>query len=84
MVIDCLIDFVGEVQDVCKANPTMVFPDDQNCAKYINCSDTGSMLGSYINECTYPDLYSLANKQCEQFDTVACGKRPEPMAPCKL
>lgn len=35
-------------------------------------------------ECSYPDLFSDSSSRCEHFETVACGKRPEPQAPCKF
>ncbi|WAR05417.1 FCGBP-like protein [Mya arenaria] len=71
-----------EIKDVCTANPKMVYPDSQNCQKYINCSAQNTLLGNHIVECTYPDLFSMTTKACEQFDTVNCDKRHEPMAPC--
>lgn len=73
----------AEVKDVCQANPNMVFPDDQNCAKYIDCSARTSQLGNYVMECKYPQLFSTKTGKCENFETVQCDKRVEPQAPCK-
>jgi hypothetical protein len=67
---------------VCQANPTMVFPDSQNCAKYIDCSSPNSPLGSYVKECKYPQLFSTQTKKCEDFENVQCDKRMEPQTPC--
>ncbi|XP_052252891.1 uncharacterized protein LOC127859481 isoform X4 [Dreissena polymorpha] len=72
----------GEVTDVCSANPTLVLQDSQNCAKYINCSLATSLLGNHMQECTYPDLFSMTTKSCDKFEKVNCDQRPEPMAPC--
>ncbi|KAL4228860.1 hypothetical protein ACF0H5_011900 [Mactra antiquata] len=69
----------NEVTKVCQANPTMVFIDPDNCAKYINCSATNN----YMKECTYPDLFSSVTMTCNKFDQVQCNTRKEPMAPCE-
>lgn len=68
----------------CQANPSSIKPDPDNCARYYNCSQLNSTLGSYKMECPYPDLFSVATLRCQQFDTVTCTTRKEPKAPCKL
>lgn len=67
----------AEVNDVCHANPTMLFQDSQHCAIYINCSAT-----HFSMECKYPDLFSTKTNTCDKFETVQCGTRREPQAPC--
>lgn len=65
-----------DVKDYCKAHPTAMIPDDQNCAKLYNCTD-----GKHT-ECTYPDLYNLQTQMCQNFMTTRCDSRTEPQAPC--
>nr|XP_022322146.1 uncharacterized protein LOC111123822 isoform X3 [Crassostrea virginica] len=73
---------IGQINVVCKANPTLLIADPSNCARYYRCSD---MQGNIVpfSECHYPDLYSLRNEICQDFRSVQCGSRPEPQAPCE-
>ena len=54
---------------------------ESNCAKYYNCSK-GMVAGQYVEECPYPDLFSIGSKKCDKFENVSCQNRTEPMAPC--
>ncbi|WAR05418.1 hypothetical protein MAR_020787 [Mya arenaria] len=71
------------IVDYCKAHPGDFVTDPQNCARYFNCSNPQSPLGPYVEECTYPDLYSPALRSCVPFDTVDCLARHEPTSPCE-
>ena len=73
-----------DIPDFCTANPKSILPDPDNCAHFYNCSEKMSPLVSYKHECQYPDLFSTKTRRCENFTTVQCDKRKEPMAPCKL
>ena len=77
-----LLMHIGQINVVCKANPTLVIADPSNCARHYRCSD---MQGDIVpfSECHYPDLYSQSNEICQDFRSVECGSRPEPQAPCK-
>lgn len=81
-----------DVPDYCKANPTDVLPDPDNCAHFFDCSNrtTATHRAAYIvtpqslsQECTYPDLFDANTRQCMLFTSVNCQTRPEPMAPCE-
>lgn len=74
--------FTAKMPNFCQANPSSIKPDPDNCARYFNCSQQNTSLGSYKMECSYPDLFSPATLKCQQFDTVACAARKEPKAPC--
>jgi hypothetical protein len=67
------------IDEFCRANPSVIQEYADNCAMYINCSRPGH----YITECQYPDLYSPLTKSCQPFKSVKCGTRPEPQKPCK-
>ena len=92
-MINFLFIFIVDVPNYCKANPTEVLPDPDNCAHYYNCSI--AMATTYRGgapvvvsqkqmECPYPDLYDPVLKTCANFTSVNCKTRKEPQAPCKL
>ncbi|KAJ8316009.1 hypothetical protein KUTeg_006023 [Tegillarca granosa] len=69
--------------DFCTMNPNKIIPKENSCSQYYNCSNKNSLLGNYINECQYPDLFSRSSLQCENFHSVSCDSRLEPQAPCE-
>lgn len=73
---------VDNIDQFCKSKPGTVRPHPTNCAQYYNCSQT-SVQGDHLFECPYPDLFDSSTLLCRNFTTVPCGKRQEPMAPCK-
>ena len=74
---------LGNIMSYCKANSKAIKPHPTNCAKYVNCSATDSIYGKFIQECTYPQLFSSISLRCEKFESVTCIPRNEPQAPCK-
>ena len=68
----------------CQVHTSDIVTDPSSCARYFNCSDPSSSLGSFQAECKYPDLYSPAVRACLQFESVDCQSRLEPVTPCKL
>jgi hypothetical protein len=54
------------IDEFCRANPSVIQEYADNCAMYINCSRPGH----YITECQYPDLYSPLTKSCQPFKSV--------------
>ncbi|XP_071175832.1 uncharacterized protein [Mytilus edulis] len=74
---------VGNVFDYCKHNPTAVLPHPDNCGQYYNCSNIYTLLGSYIEECSYPKLFDLSTGQCKYYTEVNCGQKSEPKGPCE-
>ena len=63
-------------------NPTAIVANEDNCAKYYNCSVP--LKNNRAQECPYPYLFSRITAKCETFTSVACDSRPEPQNPCKL
>jgi hypothetical protein len=72
----------ADIDSFCRANPTSLKPHPSNCAQYYNCSDVNSRYGRYLEECTYPDLFSSVTMRCQKFQTVSCDAKHEPKAPC--
>lgn len=75
-----LIDNIGSY---CKANPRAIKSHPTNCAQFVDCSAINSPYGKYIQECTYPDLFSVTTMSCQKFESVSCIPKNEPQAPCK-
>ncbi|XP_062614311.1 uncharacterized protein LOC134276045 [Saccostrea cucullata] len=71
------------VNGFCKYHPSSRLPSWINCAQYYDCSMRDSIYQPYLHECTYPQLFSLATLQCEDFHHISCGVRTEPMTPCQ-
>lgn len=69
-----------DIPSYCKSNPSAVLPDPSNCGRYFNCGDPTS---HYRQECVYPQLFSDQSMHCDDFQSVLCGQRSEPQAPCK-
>ena len=78
------MSFIADAKEYCKANPKDLLPVSGNCAQYIDCDLylTGQV-SDPVQECHYPDLWSLTLKSCQNFTSVSCGSRMEPQAPCK-
>lgn len=81
-----------DIPDYCKAHPTELLPDPDNCAKFFNCSESlikprssrsNVAIGKFGYECPYPELYDTMLQMCSNFTKVRCTTRWEPMAPCK-
>ena len=62
-------------------NPNLTLPHPTNCAQFYNCSMPGR---SHRDECKYPTLFNQTTRRCEMFNSVDCGDKTEPQAPCKL
>jgi len=58
-------------------------PNPLNCAQYFDCTKTSSLSEPHLFECPYPDLFNNLTMQCDDFENVQCGRRMEPMDPCK-
>ncbi|VDI54945.1 Hypothetical predicted protein, partial [Mytilus galloprovincialis] len=72
-----------DIDSFCTANPTSLKPHPSNCAQYYNCSDVNSRYGRYLEECTYPDLFSPVTMRCQNYQTVSCDAKHKPKAPCE-
>ncbi|XP_062607658.1 uncharacterized protein LOC134269470 [Saccostrea cucullata] len=70
---------------LCSKNHSAAIPDPENCAKFYNCSKllSSKTLEDMKTECGYPDLFSLSTGRCQNFKTVNCTKRKEPVTPCE-
>jgi len=42
-----------------------------------------SKYGHHLEECQYPELFSMVTMSCEKFESVDCTNKTEPEAPCK-
>ena len=80
----CLCSYSEHIGEFCKYHPTVRLPSWLNCAEYYDCSIKDSIYRPYLHECPYPQLFSSASLQCEDFAQVSCAARPEPMAPCMI
>lgn len=91
-VLNTLPYVLVDIPDYCKAHPTELLPDPDNCAKFFNCSESlikprssrsSVAIGKFGYECPYPELYDTMLQMCSNFTQVRCTTRWEPMAPCK-
>ena len=73
----------GKISDYCQHNPGTVLPHPDNCGQFYNCSSVYTLLGSYIEECSYPKLFDINSRTCLYYTQVNCDKRSEPQGPCK-
>ncbi|XP_061184903.1 uncharacterized protein LOC133192909 isoform X1 [Saccostrea echinata] len=73
------------VDTFCKKRPTRVFPHIANCARYYNCSSMTKdpVLGRYLRECPYPELFNIESLSCVQREAANCRWRYEPRDPCE-
>lgn len=71
---------------LCSKNQSSAIPDPANCAKFYDCSKllSSTTLQDMTTECKYPDLFSVKDGKCQDFKSVNCTTRKEPMAPCML
>lgn len=83
-IIDDLLMIIGDVLSFCSANKKAIAADSLNAAHFINCSNSNSNLSKYIQECTYPQLFSVETNSCQDFRTVPVDSRIVPQAPCEL
>ena len=75
--------FSGNIDEFCKANPTLIVPHPDTCGQYYNCSAM-SKYGHHLQECHYPDLFDEVSLTCKDFEQVKCNQsKHEPEAPCK-
>lgn len=58
-----------------------VFPHEDNCAKYYQCTGSDTPI---ILECPYPRLFDVNTGKCLIYLAVKCGTRRELKDPCKL
>ena len=72
----------GNIGNICQAKPNALIAMAANCAKFYNCSRS-NVVGNVVQECQYPDLFSVSTMKCEAFENVSCLNRSTPMAPCK-
>lgn len=77
-------DLVGDVISFCAANKNTVAADSLNAAHFINCSDPSPALTHFIQECPYPQLFSMETNTCQDFRTIPTDSRIVPQAPCKF
>ncbi|KAL5006727.1 hypothetical protein ScPMuIL_015533 [Solemya velum] len=61
------------IDEECKASNSSILPNPDICHGYYECEF--SQARSY--HCDYPDLFSTESMECEWFDNVTCGSRPE-------
>ena len=75
-----LSDVVGPI---CLDTPDAMLPNPDNCAQYYDCHEENSLLGHYLMECPYPQLFNDELGKCSDYTEVVCGTRFEPKSPCK-
>lgn len=82
----CFLCLIAVLNFLCSKNQSAAIPDPANCAKYYDCSKlfTSTTLQDMTTECKYPDLFSVKDGKCQDFKSVNCTTRKEPMAPCML
>ena len=64
--------------------PTDIAASPLSCAQYFDCAQQVTPLGNYKKECPYPQLFDQTTANCLPYVMVNCGKRFEPIDPCKF
>ncbi|XP_041355816.1 uncharacterized protein LOC121373314 [Gigantopelta aegis] len=72
-----------EAAEKCRQQPTAIIPKGDSCSQFYDCTKMNSLLGAYLDECNYPELFDVTKGTCAAYNTVSCGKRPEPKSPCE-
>ena len=75
--------FLDDPSPYCNVYPNALLPHPENCAQFFDCRQRNTALGNYLRECPYLQLYSIQDKRCHNYQTITCGTRFEPKAPCK-
>ncbi|XP_056000588.1 uncharacterized protein LOC130048213 [Ostrea edulis] len=78
-----LVKLIGltatKVEEICRLQPSLIFPHPDECQLYYNCSVTYTDIPihseQHLQECRYPDVFSTQTLQCENFTAVCCGAR---------
>ncbi|XP_041360363.1 uncharacterized protein LOC121376525 [Gigantopelta aegis] len=85
--------YVVEIKRVYPNHPCVfskeevVLPHPTHCHWFYNCtlsveSDDWMYHEALTQECPYPKQFSLATRQCENYEDVDCGTRKDAKAPC--
>ncbi|KAK3101070.1 hypothetical protein FSP39_000733 [Pinctada imbricata] len=76
-----------DIEFLCNNNRTGLFAHPTQCALYYNCSHVyqavPTFLEQYLQECTYPMMFSNETGKCENYKLVKCGDRLEPKWECQ-
>ncbi|XP_062572686.1 uncharacterized protein LOC134234627, partial [Saccostrea cucullata] len=80
---DCVADVdKSNINRYCEFHPHAIVPYPENCGQYFDCRMRDTMLGSYIHECTYPQLFDKNSMKCASPDSVSCFNQYIPVKPC--
>ncbi|KAK3589928.1 hypothetical protein CHS0354_034946 [Potamilus streckersoni] len=81
----CVTEFdPASIERYCQGKGDLLFPHTTNCARYYNCSDVmmRPLFGKYLNECPYPNLFSIESLSCMPYKDVDCARRKAHKEPC--
>lgn len=83
--LDLFINFPDVVMSFCPDYPAVQVLHPTQCAQFYDCSNMNSLPNqpAYLNECPYPKLFNDQTLRCEDYASVDCGDRAEPLSPCK-
>ncbi|XP_065924132.1 uncharacterized protein [Magallana gigas] len=72
------------VMSFCPDYPAVQVLHPTQCAQFYDCSNMNSLPNqpAYLNECPYPKLFNDQTLRCEDYASVDCGDRAEPLSPC--
>ncbi|XP_069104084.1 LOW QUALITY PROTEIN: uncharacterized protein [Argopecten irradians] len=80
----CTLKFdPADPEPYCAIKPNDLVANEMLCSQYYDCSKPGSAYGRNLHECQYPLLFSRTTKSCQDFSTVDCDTRFEPIQPCE-
>nr|XP_022335507.1 uncharacterized protein LOC111132108 [Crassostrea virginica] len=72
------------VMAFCPDYPAVQVLHPTQCAQYYDCSNMVNLPNqpAYLNECPYPKLFNADTLRCDDYASVDCGDRIEPLSPC--
>lgn len=81
----CLWRLTDVVMSFCPDYPAVQVLHPTQCAQYYDCSNMVNLPNqpAYLNECPYPKLFNADTLRCDDYASVDCGDRIEPLSPCK-
>ncbi|XP_071084326.1 uncharacterized protein [Haliotis cracherodii] len=85
LTMKCSSVYKASIATYCTQNPTAMFTDAANCAKYYDCRKRVHYIqfDMYESECPYNQLYDAITGTCKPYNQVDCGHRWEPKSPCE-
>ncbi|KAL4234602.1 hypothetical protein ACF0H5_006243 [Mactra antiquata] len=73
-----------DTEDPCSLYGTGIYSHPLECQLFYNCSKNDLFEGhwKHLDECKYPDLFSLVTNKCERYHEVDCDGREEFVDAC--